>query len=145
MAGPSSSTPAATLTITGNSTFNGGSAIGGASLNGGAAGGAAGTDIFMMQGSTLILNPGASAGNVANVITFNGTIADNSVGSIGSSTTTGTAEYPASGGASLTVGSGITVFNGPNTYSGQTVITGGDWLAASSTPAPIRRARRIML
>jgi fibronectin-binding autotransporter adhesin len=114
------------LTITGNSTFNGGSATGGASLNGGAAGGAAGTDIFMMQGSTLILNPGASAGNVANVITFNGTIADNSVGSIGSSTTTGTAEYPASGGASLTVGSGITVFNGPNTYSGQTVITGGD-------------------
>ena len=114
------------LTITGNSTFNGGSATGGASLNGGAAGGAAGTDIFMMQGSTLILNPGASAGNVANVITFNGTVADNSVGSIGSSTTTGTAEYPASGGASLTVGSGITVFNGPNTYSGQTVITGGD-------------------
>jgi fibronectin-binding autotransporter adhesin len=114
------------LTITGNSTFNGGSATGGASLNGGAAGGAAGTDIFMMQGSTLILNPGASAGNVANVITFNGTIADNSVGSIGSSTTTGTAEYPSTGGASLTVGSGITVFNGPNTYSGQTVITGAD-------------------
>jgi fibronectin-binding autotransporter adhesin len=114
------------LTITGNSTFNGGSAIGGASLNGGAAGGAAGTDIFMMQGSTLILNPGASAGNVSNVITFNGTIADNSAGSIGSSTTTGTAEYPATGGASLTVGSGITVFNGQNTYSGQTVITGSD-------------------
>jgi len=114
------------LTITGNSTFNGGSAVGGASLNGGAAGGAAGTDIFMMQGSTLILNPGASAGNVANVITFNGTIADNSVGSIGTSTTTGTAEYPATGGASLTVGSGITVFNGANTYSGQTVITGSD-------------------
>src|ERR1700719_2623696 len=115
MAGPSFSTPGARRPTPGNSPSNGG-----------AAGGAAGTDIFMMQGSTLILNPGASAGNVANVITFNGTIADNSVGSIGSSTTTGTAEYPASGGASLTVGSGITVFNGPNTYSGQTVITGGD-------------------
>ena len=114
------------LTITGNSTFNGGSAIGGASLNGGAAGGAAGTDLFMMQGSKLILQPGASAGNIANVITFNGTIADNSVGSIGPATTSDVAGYPASGGASLTVGSGITVFNGPNTYSGQTVITGGD-------------------
>lgn len=114
------------LTITGNSTFDGGSAFGGASLNGGAAGGSAGSDIFMMQGSTLILNPGASAGNVANVITFNGTIADNSVGSIGSSTTTGTADYPATGGASLTVGSGITAFNAQNSYSGQTVITGAD-------------------
>jgi fibronectin-binding autotransporter adhesin len=114
------------LIITGNSTFNGDSALGGASLNNGAAGGAAGSDIMMMQGSTLILNPGASAGNVANVITFYGTIADNSVGSIGTSTTTGTAEYPATGGASLTVGSGITAFNGQNSYSGQTVINGGD-------------------
>src|SRR5262249_56927446 len=102
------------------------SAIGGASMNGGLAGGAAGTDIFMMQGSQLILQPGASPGNIANVITFNGTIADNSVGSIGAPTVPQTAGYPVSGGAPVTVGAGITVFNGANTYSGQTVINGGD-------------------
>jgi fibronectin-binding autotransporter adhesin len=114
------------LTITGNATFNGNSALGGASLNNGLAGGSAGSDIFMMQGSRLILQPGASAGNVANVITFNGTIADNSTSSIGAPTVPDTAGYPVSGGASLTVGAGVTIFNGANTYSGQTVINGGD-------------------
>lgn len=121
------------LTITGNSTFNGDSAIGGASLNGGLAGGTAGTDIFMMQGSRLILAPGASAGDVANVITFNGTIADNSVSSIGAPTSSDVAGYPAGGGAYLTVGAGVTVFNGANTYSGQTVINGGAIAGVDST------------
>jgi fibronectin-binding autotransporter adhesin len=114
------------LTITGNATFSGDNTIGGGSLNGGVAGGTAGSDIFMMQGSKLTLQPGASAGNVVNVITFNGTIADNSKSSIGDPTVAGTAGYPNGGGAYLTVGAGLTIFNAPNTYSGQTVITGGD-------------------
>jgi autotransporter-associated beta strand protein len=109
------------LTITGTSTFNGGSAVGGDSLNGGVGGGSAGTDIFMMQGSTLILQANTAADGIGNVITFNGTIADNSNSSIGSST-------EITGGAYLTVGAGMTVFNGKNTYSGQTIITGGDIL-----------------
>lgn len=115
----------ASLTITGNSTFSGDNAIGGASLNNGLAGGAAGTDLFMMQGSTVIIAPGASAGNIPNVVTFNGTIADNSTSSIGAPTVPQTAGYPVSGGAYLTIYSGITVFNGADTYSGQTVINGG--------------------
>jgi fibronectin-binding autotransporter adhesin len=115
----------ASLTITGNATFSGDNAIGGASLNNGPAGGAAGTDLFMMQGSTVDIAPGASAGNIANVVTFNGTIADNSTSSIGAPTVPQTAGYPVSGGAYLTIFSGITVFNGANTYSGQTVINGG--------------------
>jgi fibronectin-binding autotransporter adhesin len=123
------------LAITGNATFNGNNAIGGASLNGGLAGGSAGSDIFMMQGSTLILAPGASAGNIANVITFNGTIADNSASSIGAPTVPQTAGYPTSGGASLTVYSGLTVFNGANTYSGQTVINGGAFGGPLNTSA----------
>ncbi|MDR3468293.1 MAG: autotransporter domain-containing protein [Xanthobacteraceae bacterium] len=108
------------LTITGNSTFAGNTAIGGASLNGGLAGGAAGTDLFLMTGATVNIAPGAG-----NVVTFNGTIADNSSASIGTPTTALYANYPASAGASLTVYSGLTVFNGQNTYSGQTVINGG--------------------
>jgi fibronectin-binding autotransporter adhesin len=54
------------LTLTGTGSFDGNGAIGGASLNGGLAGGAAGTDLFMMRGSTVQIAPGAG-----NVITFN--------------------------------------------------------------------------
>jgi autotransporter-associated beta strand protein len=109
-----------TLTITGNATFSGNSAIGGNSLNGGLAGGAAGTDLFMMTGAIVNIAPGAG-----NVITFNGTIADNSNASIGTPTFALGATYPVSGGAGLTIYAGSTVFNGANTYSGQTVINGG--------------------
>jgi fibronectin-binding autotransporter adhesin len=122
-----------TLTLTGSSTFAGNSAVGGASLNFGPAGGSAGSDIFMMTGSTLQIAPGAG-----NVITFNGTIADNSVASIGGTPslplgagTVGTPSFPlgansaAGAGAGLTTYAGLTVFNGQNTYSGQTVINGG--------------------
>jgi fibronectin-binding autotransporter adhesin len=115
----------ASLTITGNSTFSGNSAIGGASLNGGLAGGTAGTDLFMMQGSTVIIAPGATTNNTVNVVTFDGTIADNSVGSIGAPSVPQTAGYPVTGGASVAIYSGRTIFNGANTYSGQTVINGG--------------------
>jgi autotransporter-associated beta strand protein len=110
----------ATLTITGNATFSGDNAIGGASLNGGLAGGAAGTDLFMMTGSTVNLAPGAG-----NVITFNGTIADNSDTSIGTPSFPLGATYPVSGGAGVTIYAGTTIFNGKDTYSGQTVIAGG--------------------
>ena len=115
----------ATLTITGNATFAGDSAIGGASLNNGAAGGAAGTDLFIMTGGFVNFAPGVDANGNPNVITFNGTIADNSNASIGSPTYPVGPTYPNSGGASLTVYAGETIFNGKNTYSGQTVINGG--------------------
>ncbi len=108
----------ASLTITGNSTFSGDEAQGGASLNGGPAGGDAGSDLFMMTGSTVIIAPGAG-----NVVTFDGTIADDSVASIG--TPAWSANYPIGAGAGLTLYAGTTIFNGANTYSGQTVINGG--------------------
>ena len=101
-----------TLTITGNVTFFGNQAIGGQSQTGGASGTGGGTDLFMMTGSTVLIAPGAG-----NVVTFNGSIADDSFASIGTAAT-GT-------GAGLTIFAGTTVFNGANTYSGQTVIEGG--------------------
>lgn len=110
------------LLITGNATFFQNAALGGDgqvatdSLAGGSAGSGAGSDLFMMKGSTVVLAPG-----VGNVITFNGTIADNS----GS---TGVADGH---GASLTVqGGGLVVFNGANTYSGQTIISNDGVLQA---------------
>ncbi|MGC1777434.1 MAG: autotransporter domain-containing protein, partial [Xanthobacteraceae bacterium] len=102
-----------TLVLTGNSTFSGNNAYGGSSLDGGVAGGGAGTDLFMMTGATVQIAPGAG-----NTITFNGTIADNSISSIGTANGAGT-------GASLTTYAGLTVFNGVDTYSGQTIINGG--------------------
>jgi autotransporter-associated beta strand protein len=101
------------LTITGNATFANGNVVGGSSLNGGAAGGAAGSDLFMMTGSNVVLDPGQG-----NVITFNGSIADDSVASIPSSNATGQ-------GAGITINSGLVVFNGADTYSGQTTLQGG--------------------
>ena len=105
----------ASLTITGNVTFFGNDALGGQSQTGGAPGTSAGTDLFMMTGSTVSIAPGAG-----NVVTFNGTIADDSAASIGINPNT-----PPSTGAGLTIFAGTTVFNGANTYSGQTVIEGG--------------------
>ncbi len=110
----------ASLTITGNATFSGNNAIGGASLNGGLAGGAAGTDLFMMTGSTVNIAPGAG-----NFVIFNGTIADNSKSSIGTPSFPLAATYPVSGGAGVNIYAGTTIFNGNNTYSGETVIVGG--------------------
>ncbi|RST87846.1 hypothetical protein EJC49_03735, partial [Aquibium carbonis] len=103
-----------TVNITGNVTFDGNSVYGGSSQNGGTAGQAAGTDLFMMKGSTVNLNAGAG-----NTITFNGTIADDSAASI-------TGNPIASGnGAGINIQSGLVVFNGVNTYTGQTRISGG--------------------
>ncbi|MET4634380.1 fibronectin-binding autotransporter adhesin [Kaistia defluvii] len=103
-----------TLNISGNATFDGNSVFGGSSENGGQAGEAAGTDLFMMKGSTVNLNAGAG-----NTIVFNGTIADNSAASISSTSI-------ASGqGAGLNIQSGLVILNGANTYTGQTKISGG--------------------
>src|SRR5258706_228551 len=105
----------ATLTITGNVTFFGNNAVGGQSQTGGTVGSGAGTDLFMMTGSTVMIAPGAGK-----VVTFNGTIADDSAASIGINPNS-----PPGTGAGLTIFAGTTVFNGANTYSGQTVIEGG--------------------
>lgn len=103
-----------TVTITGNVTFDGNSVYGGSSENGGDAGQAAGTDLFMMKGSTVNLDAGDG-----NTITFNGTIADDSKASIsGTSIASGN-------GAGIDIQSGLVVFNGVNTYTGQTKISGG--------------------
>ncbi len=101
------------LTITGTAKFEQNAALGGdgqletATTLAGAAGSAAGTDLFMMKGSNVLLAPGGN-----NVLTFNGTIADDS----------GMNGVADGNGASLTVQDGLVIFNGANTYSGQTKI-----------------------
>lgn len=104
------------LTIQGDTTFGRGKVSGGAGdvANHGSSGDAAGTDLFMMKGANVVLDAGAGK-----TITFNGTIADDSAASIGGY---GTAEGD---GASLTIRSGLVVFNGENTYTGQTILEGG--------------------
>ncbi|OYW73666.1 MAG: hypothetical protein B7Z37_20665, partial [Verrucomicrobia bacterium 12-59-8] len=115
----------ATLTITGNAVFDGNGARGGkgqaedVNTLAGAPGGAAGSDLFMMTGSTVILNPGAG-----NVITFNGDPSGTSIAD--DSAPSGTASNIRSGeGADITIKSGLVQFNGTNTYTGQTIIEGG--------------------
>jgi len=103
------------LTIKGNSNFAYNDVMGGDGGDFGKSGQSAGSDLFMMKGSTVVLNPGAG-----NTITFNGSIADDS------GTSYAGAQYGAGNGASLYVqGPGLVVFNGTNTYSGQTIIQGG--------------------
>lgn len=107
-----------TLLIEGNSTFNANRAEGGSSTNGGQAGNAGGADLFMMKGSNVTIRPGTTAG-VDNVVVFNGTIGDDS---------RETFDEAANGrgfGADLTIGKGLVIFNGQNTYTGQTVMEGG--------------------
>jgi hypothetical protein len=102
------------LTVTGNATFAGNATLAGSSLNGGMAGDSAGSDLFMMTGSTVTLAPG-----VGNTITFLGTIADNSASSIAN------AAYAAGNGASLIITGGGTVqLLGTDTYSGTTYVNG---------------------
>lgn len=102
-----------TLNINGPASFSANNVIGGASLNNGTAGSTAGSDLFMMHGSTVNLNPGNT-----NTITFNGTIADDSVTSIGNTW------YTSGQGAGLNIQSGQVILNGSNTYTGQTYVTG---------------------
>jgi fibronectin-binding autotransporter adhesin len=103
-----------TLNLTGNMLFDGNSVFGGSSENDGASGNQAGSDLFMMKGSTVNLNPGDG-----NTIIFNGNIADDSKANIGESSINSGA------GAGLDVQSGLVIFNGINSYTGQTKISGG--------------------
>jgi len=119
----------ATLRITGNALFDGNGVRGGdgqaadATHIAGASGIGVGSNIFMMKGSTVILDPGEG-----NTITFNsdayGTgISDDSAASIIPSG--GFAPVKSGSGADLRIASGLVVFNGGNLYSGQTIIAGG--------------------
>jgi hypothetical protein len=116
-----------TVTIQGNATIGQNIVRGGAgqlataSISAGAAGGAAGSDIFMMTGALVTLTPGAG-----NVITINGSIADDSAATMDS-------PIPSGSGADLTIASGLVVLNGTNTYSGQTRIKGGVLQAQDGT------------
>jgi autotransporter-associated beta strand protein len=103
------------LTIEGTTTFADNDAMGGNGGDRGEAGADAGSDLFVMKGATVTLRPGAGE-----TITFNGSIADDSKASFdGASNGTGN-------GADITIeGPGLVVFNGTNTYTGRTIITGG--------------------
>ncbi|MBJ6123313.1 autotransporter-associated beta strand repeat-containing protein [Sphingomonas sp. BT553] len=112
-----------TLFVTGNALFDGNAALAGSSNNGGAAGGSAGSDLFMMKGSTVYLTPGASK-----TITFNGTIADDSAASIGSTS------IASGAGADIHIGGGgLVQFNSANTYTGTTYLHGGTLQADDGT------------
>ncbi|NML47539.1 hypothetical protein HHL11_27570 [Ramlibacter sp. G-1-2-2] len=104
-----------TLTITGDSLFRDNTVLAGSSNNGGAAGQAAGSDIFMMKGSNVLLAPGAG-----HTIRIEGSIADDSTASIG------TGAYAPGAGADLRIGGGgLVQLAGQNTYSGKTLLEGG--------------------
>jgi fibronectin-binding autotransporter adhesin len=110
------------LTITGNALFDGNNAVeGGTATDNGTSGTSGGTDLFIMKGASVNLNPGAG-----NVIIFNGGIADDSQANVDSGSPTGR-------GAGLTISSGLVIFNGENTYTGQTVIAGGVLQAQDGT------------
>ena len=115
------------VTIQGNAIIGQNVVRGGAGENAntataaGSAGGAVGSDIFMMTGSSVTLAPGAG-----NIIKINGSIADDSAASI-------TSPIPSGSGAGLTITSGLVILNGTNTYSGQTLITGGALQAQDGT------------
>jgi autotransporter-associated beta strand protein len=110
----------ALLVITGNATFEGNSAIGGVSLNNGQGGGSTGADLFIMPGGRVILPPGAG-----NVITFNDSIADASTASNEIPEAFPPLSTAVGQGGGVTIYAGTTIFNGWDTYSGQTVINGG--------------------
>jgi len=124
----------AALTIAGNTTFDAGFARGGAGvvaeeLGGalaGATGQAAGTDIFLMKGANLLFKPGAG-----NVVTVNGSIADDSAASIGlDGGISAQSLYAVGNGAGVSFEDGLTIFNGANTYSGVTSLGAGAVLQA---------------
>ena len=107
------------LTITGDAVFDQNNAIGGDGQAGdsntvqGFAGRGVGTDLFIMAGSTVTLAPG-----IGHTIVFNGSIADDTVSSALSYSSVSVGN-----GAGLTVQNGLVIFNGTNTYTGQTKIS----------------------
>ncbi len=105
-----------TLVIQGNAHFLRNYVAGGSTVSQfGTAGGAAGTDLFIMKGSNVRFEPGRG-----NVIQFDGTIADDSAA------TDGGYQYAAGDGADVHIGGagGLVIFNGANTYSGNTILEG---------------------
>ena len=82
------------------------------SETGGIASAAAGTDLFMMVGSTVTFDPGSG-----NVQIFNGTITDDSITSITNSAI--------KLGEGTNINSGLVIFNDNNTYCETTLLSGG--------------------
>ncbi len=106
-----------TLDINGAAIFSNNNVVDGESANGGVAGQAVGSDLFIMQGANVALAPAAGKD-----IIFNGTIADDSAASIGS---TG---VPIGEGGGLTIdgaASGVVEFNNIDTYTGVTNLVSG--------------------
>jgi len=106
------------LLIKGNALFERNYVAGGSTTSAfGEAGGAAGTDLFIMKGSNIRLAPG-----LGKVIQFDGTIADDSLA------TDGGYQNAAGDGADIRIGGqgsgGLVIFNGANTYSGHTILEG---------------------
>ena len=121
----------ATLHITGNALFDGNGVRGGVGQQAdpnsntvaGASGIGVGTDIFVMTGAHLLLDPGKGNSIVFDGNPYNTGIADDSAASIIPS---GGANYiPSGAGANVEIQSGLVVFNGNNVYSGQTILEGG--------------------
>ncbi|MEI9999352.1 MAG: autotransporter domain-containing protein [Verrucomicrobiota bacterium] len=114
------------LVLEGNDLFIGDSVTGGTGANAGAA---AGSDLFLMSGSTTTI----SAGSSGTGILLRGTIADDSAASLpGGSYTAGTGA-----GAAITIASssGMVEFDGANTYSGGTTISPGANMVAGNLHA----------
>lgn len=117
------------LLVQGNARFSNNSAAGGStSSEFGEAGSEAGTDLFMMKGSNVRLQPGKGK-----TIRFDGTIADDSF-----ATNDGN-PHAAGYGADLRIGGtggnggGLVVLNGENTYSGHTILEGATLSAVLGT------------
>lgn len=105
-----------TLLIQGNSLFELNYVAGGSTTSQfGEAGSSAGSDLFMMKGANVRLEPG-----LGNEIRFEGDIADDSLA------TNDGFMNAAGDGADLTIAGdgGLVVFNGENTYSGNTILQG---------------------
>lgn len=113
------------LRIKGNALFELNYAAGGSTTSQfGEAGYSAGTDLFMMKGSNVVLEPGLSK-----VIRFEGTIADDSMA------TNDGYENAAGAGSDITIqgDGGLVIFNGENTYSGHTILEGATLTALVGT------------
>ncbi|MEN8841883.1 MAG: hypothetical protein ABF288_12250 [Octadecabacter sp.] len=109
------------IVMTGNSVFELNYVAGGTTTSEfGEAGMAAGTDLFMMKGANVRLLPGMD-----NEIRFEGDIADDSLA------TNDGFQNAAGDGAGITIAGdgGLVIFNGENTYSGNTILEGASLTA----------------
>jgi fibronectin-binding autotransporter adhesin len=118
--------------ISGNTTFDAGFVRGGSGVAAGdgalagPTGQAVGTDIFVMKGAELLFKPGAG-----NIVTVNGSIADDSAASISlDGGIDAQSVYQVGNGADVRFEDGLTILNGANTYTGGTKIGAGAVLQA---------------